>query len=142
MGNHQKLTGRTDSMALGLAIGTAVSAVITLLMTAALAKMIDTGSMEWGKIGYGIMAITVVSPFVGAKVAYGRVRRRKILVCGLSGVIYFFLLLTAAVLLFGGQFEAVGVTVLLVLAGSGMSVLVGTGEGRRSRGRNVKLRYR
>jgi len=133
---NQKPTGRTMSMPVGLAIGGAVSLGITLLGAAVLAKLVDQETLAWENVGYGVMVILLLASFFGAMSAWGRIRRQRLLVCAVSGVIYFGSLLSITALFFGGQYEAVGVTAALVLAGSIAAWLLGLRDG----GRKKKIR--
>ncbi len=130
---NQKPTGRAASMPAGLAIGAAVSLGITLVFAAVLAKLVDMEKLPWENIGYGIIALLLSASFSGAMTAYAKVKRQRIPVCLISGAIYFGMLLSITALFFGGQYEAVGVTALLVLGGSAAAGLLGlrTGESRK-----------
>ncbi len=133
----RRITGRAVSLPAGMAFGAGISIAITLTGAAGLAKMLDLGKIQWMNVGYGIMIIILLSSFLGAVCAYHRVKSKRILVCSLSGVIYLVLLLSATALFFGGQYEAVGVTSALILAGSGTAVLLGM---REKRGGNRRKR--
>lgn len=123
----------------GLSIGAAVSMGITLIAAALLAKLVDMEKLPWEKIGYGIMVTLLAASFLGAAAAYGRVKRQRLMVCLLSGVAYYGLLLALTALFFGGQYEAMGVTGALILAGSGTAGLLGLREGRGGKHRRIKL---
>lgn len=127
---NRKPSGRASSMASGLLTGLAVSAAITVLLTAMAAKMVD---MQWigeKDIGYCAMIILLVAPFWGAKTAQKRIQRQRVVVCLVSGCLYFLMLMGITLLFFGGQYEAVGVTLLLVAAGSALTFLLGNGQNR------------
>lgn len=134
-----KVTGKAMSMPGGLAVGAGVSLGVTLLMAAVLAKLVDAERMAWENIGYGIMVLLLAASFAGAMVSFGKIKRQRMLVCGLSGVIYFAMLLAITALFFGGQYSAVGVTALLVLAGSGTAALLGLRQGRGGKRKKIKL---
>lgn len=115
--NH-KPTGRAASIPMGLFIGSLFSAGLTLCSAAVLAKLVDLEKLAWNNIGYGIIVVLLVSSFSGAMIACHKIKRQRIAICAASGLIYFGLLLSVTALFFGGQYEAVGVTAALVLAGS------------------------
>ncbi len=138
----QKNTGRAVSMPAGLTEGALISLTVTLISSALMAKLIDMEKLQWENVGYGIMLLLLAASFAGAITAYGKIRRRRLFVCGISGVIYFCLLLAVTALFFGGQYEAVGVTAAMVAAGSGTAGLLGIkGEGS-GRWKNKKRRNR
>lgn len=112
---NKKITGRATSLPVGLAIGAACSLAATLILTAILAKLVEAETLPVEKVGYGIMVLLIVSSFAGAMISFGRIKRQRMLVCIVSGVIYFAMLMSMTALFFGGQYSAVGTTALLVL---------------------------
>ena len=94
------------------------------------------------KVGYGIMVLLIVSSFAGAMISFGRIKRQRMLVCIVSGVIYFAMLMSMTALFFGGQYSAVGTTALLVLAGSGAAALLGLRQGRGAKRTKIKVPHR
>lgn len=135
----QKPTGRASSMPAGLAMGGLCSLGVTLLGSAVLAKLVSGEAMAESSIGYGVMVMLVLAAFLGAMVAFGRIKRRRMLVCLVSGAIYFAVLLSMTALFFGGQFSAVGVTALLILCGSALAALLGLRDNRGGKRRKIKL---
>lgn len=128
-------TGRAMTLPGGLAVGLGVSMFVTVAATLILTKLVLGERMQMQNIGYGILILLIAASFLGAMVAQGRVKHRRLLVCILSGVVYYCVLLGSTALFFGGQYSAVGVTGLLVLAGSGAAALLeaGKGSGRKTR---------
>lgn len=128
-------TGRAMTLPGGLAMGLGVSMFVTVAATLILTKLVLGERMQMQNIGYGILILLIAASFLGAMVAQGRVKHRRLLVCILSGVVYYCVLLGSTALFFGGQYSAVGVTGLLVLAGSGAAALLeaGKGSGRKTR---------
>ncbi len=135
-----KLGGRAMSMPAGLSVGVAVSVGSTIVLSAAAAKMLVMEILSEGTIGYAVLFILFVSAFVGALTAVEKIKSRRFLVCMLSGILYMIVLLGATALLFGGEYEAVGVTGLLVLGGSAAAALLGNEqkkEGRKKKRRRL-----
>lgn len=142
MVTSRKPTGTASSIPAGLAAGCAVSLGITMLAAALLAKLVDAEKLPWENVGYGIVVLLVMASFLGSITAYGRIRRQRLMICLISGMIYFGILLSLTALFFGGQYEGVGVTAVLVMGGSGAAGLLGLREGkgrskRRIRGRSA-----
>ena len=135
---NKKITGRATSLPAGLAIGAVCSLAATLILTAILAKLVE--AVE--KVGYGIMVLLIVSSFAGAMISFGRIKRQRMLVCIVSGVIYFAMLMSMTALFFGGQYSALGTTALLVLAGSGAAALLGLRQGRGAKRTKIKVPHR
>lgn len=130
---NQKPTGRASSMPGGLAFGAVVSVAVTVIAAVALAWMMDKEILSQDQIGYGVMVLLVTASFAGAMASFGKIKRLRMMVCVASGVIYFGLLLSLTALIFGGQFNGVGVTFLLITAGSLSAALMGlrVGKGRK-----------
>ena len=133
---NQKPSGRASSMPTGLLTGLGVSLAVTILLAVVAAKLID---MEWigeKDIGYCAMVILMAAPFCGARLSQKKIKRQRLMVCAMSGGLYFLSLLGITALFFGGQYEAVGVTFLLVAGGCTLTLLVGEGNnspGKRKR---------
>lgn len=141
MQTKQKYTGRTLSVPAGIGIGLAVSVGITGASIAVLAKLVDSETMPWENVGYGIMVMLLAASFFGALIAYGKIKRQRLMVCLLTGAAFFGTLLALTALFFGGQFDGALFSFLLVLAGSGAAGLLGLRQGRggaqKRRGRRI-----
>lgn len=138
MNGTQKYTGRTMSLPGGLAVGMAVSLGITAVSIGSLAKLVDSEIMAWERVGYGIMAMLLAASFLGALTAYHKIKRQRLLICLLAGGTFFCLLLAMTALFFGGQYEGVGTTLLLITAGSGAAGLLGLRQGRGDKHRRIR----
>ncbi len=122
---NRKVTGKASSIPAGLAYGTAVSILITAAGTMLIGNMIHTERLQWEQVGYGILIQILAASFLGAWTAYRKIKRQRLLVCLLMGLVYLILLLSMTALFFGGQYQAVGVAAGLILAGSGSAGLLG-----------------
>lgn len=136
---NQKPIGRAVSMPKGLTLGGIASLGITMAGAAVIAKLLETERVGESMVGYAVMVLLLGSSFAGTWISQHRIKRRLLLVSLLSGGIYFALLLSITALFFGGQYEAVGVTGLLILGGSGTALLL---AGRSGRGVERKKRRR
>lgn len=130
---NQKVTGTAVSMPLGIGIGCGISMILTLLGAGVVAKMISEEILEETAIGYGAMAIILLSSILGSVIAVNKVKKRKLQVSLLVGGGYFLLLLVMTALFFGGQYQGMGVTALLVFAGSGTVILLESREKKSSK---------
>lgn len=135
--NH-KPTGRAVSMPAGLMFGAFISMGMTVLAVGLIAKLVGSEYIKETQIGYGIMVTLLASSFFGALAAAGKIKRQRLMVCALSGLIFFLTLLSITALFFGGQYEAVGVTAILVLGGSLLAVLAGGRSESRGKGRKIR----
>lgn len=127
-------------MASGLAIGTIVSLAITILGAALMANLMLSEKLMVESIGYGAVIVILLSSSIGAWLAIGMTKRRKMVVCAGVGGLYYLCLLAITALFFGGQYQGMGVTALLVLGGS-LAVGLLSLSGNRTRGKKGK-KYR
>lgn len=139
---NSKMTGRTMSVPAGLAFGAAVSIGLTVIAAVILAELVDTGKLLWENIGYGVMGVLLLASFTGAAASYSKIKRQRLVVCVMSGMVYFALLLSATALFFGGQYEAIGVTALLIFGGSVCAGLLGLNQGRGGKSGKPRIRHR
>lgn len=142
MVTNRKPTGRAATIPIGLLTGGVTALASTLALTAVLAKLMDGEILPEENIGYGVMILLLISAFLGSCMACKRVQRRYLLTAALTGIVYVGVLLSITALFFGGQYSAVGVTVLLVFCGSLLAAMLFSrnGKGRKSRKSKVKNR--
>ena len=132
---NRKATGRASSMPIGVLAGGACAFAGTMLTSAVLAKLVDMEIIPQDKIGYGIMVLLLLCAFLGANEACRRVKRQYLIVSAISAGFYYSMLLSVTALFFGGQYSGMGVTAVLVLCGSLLTVFLRSGnrEGRKRR---------
>ena len=133
-------TGCAVSMPVGLAIGGAVSMIITIGVCFLGARMILGGVMDQAMIGYCSLTALLAGAILGAVTAFKKIQRRKLMVCMLSGAVYFCLLLAITALLFSGQYEGIGVSLITVILGSFSAALLLGGEGKVKKHRRRQKR--
>ena len=126
-------SGKTKSVPAGLALAAAVSLCVTAVISAGIAYFIHAETITWSQAGYWILGMLLAASFLGAKSAYAAVRRQRLLVSLLSGLVYWGLLLCVTALFFGGDYEAVGETAGIILAGTGCAALVTPGKSNHFR---------
>lgn len=136
---HQKTTGRASSIPAGLAAGITVSFLITLFGVILTAKLIEEEIFKEDYVGYAVMVILITASFAGAIISRNRIKRQYLIVCGLSGILYFLMLLSITALFFGGQYEAVGVTGILIFGGSMLPLLIQNRKKTSDKRRKIRL---
>lgn len=137
---RRKNEGRAMTIPGGLAVGTAVSMTMTLVFSAVLAKLLQNGILRQDQTGYGVMVLLLTVSFLGAAIAQGKVKHRRMMVCMLEGIAYFAMLLCVTALFFGGQYSGMGVSALVVFAGAGTAALM-CGRGGKSGPKRRKIRH-
>ncbi len=118
MVSNRKVSGRAMSMPAGIGAGVIVSVVLTLVGAVVVALLLNGQQIEQNQIGYGSMVTLLVSSAVGALIACEMIKHRYLMVCLISGGGYYAALLAITAMFFGGQYQGMGVTLLVVLAGS------------------------
>ena len=139
MGTY-KLTAKALSIPVGLALGVGTAMLVTVLASGAAAWMILRGSMPETAAGYCAMVILQLSSVAGAAVAAGTIQRLRAQMCLASAGGYYLCLLAVTAAFFGGQYEGMGVTALMVLCGSVLVILLAPGGKNRAGCRRRKKR--
>ncbi len=126
---NRKVTGRALSVPAGIALGAAVSAGVTIAGVMLVAWLLGRETLPESALGYGVMGILLLSAAAGAGTAVRRIKRQRMIMSLISGMVYFLMLLATTALFFGGQYGGVGATALVILAGSGAVGLMGLAGG-------------
>lgn len=123
-----KRTGTASSIPAGILFAAFVSIIITVSVSAIIAYCINRETINWEQAGYLIMGMLLLSSFVGGKCAYGVVKRQRVMVATMAGVLYWALLLSFTALFFGGDYSAILETAGIIGAGCVTSVLIPAGK--------------
>lgn len=132
-------TGRSSGVSVGILIGVLVCVGVTLIATVILAWLITAEKMGESAVGYGAMVVLLLSAILGSWTASAKIGRLRTQVCLITGGIYYLVLLSITALFFGGQYQGMGVAAILVIAGSGVTALLGIRE-KKSRKNKIKKR--
>lgn len=116
--------------------------LITITGAIISAWLIGNEKIPEQSIGYCSMFILLAASFLGAWIAAAKIKHRRLYISILSGLIYYCILLAVTALFFGGQYQAMGVTALVVLAGCMSAALIGLKGERGGRRRAGKRKYR
>ena len=122
----------------GVAAGVGSAAMSTIMLSAVTAWLVERGSLSQEKMGYAAMIVLLLSGYMGAEMAYRKIRERKTMVCLLTGAGYFLLLLCVTAMVFGGQYRAVGVSAFLIFGGAGCAALIRKAPFKRGNRRRIK----
>lgn len=128
----QRDTGSTRTLPAGIGIGMLISLAITMILTAIVAGLINGEYLAESSIDIGVTVIQLLSSVVGAWAAYSLVKSRRLLVCLATGCGYYLLLLACTALFFGGQYQGIGISALVILAGDLVVGLLGL-KGNKNR---------
>lgn len=133
---NRKPTGTASSVPAALAYGGLMSLATTMVLTAITAKLVDSGIIIWGNVGYAVLGILLISSWLGATITAGKIKRQRLLSCMAAGGVYFGVLLLMTALFFGGKYSGVIETGLLILCGSVLAAFSGKGGGKIRKNRN------
>ena len=137
----QQVKGRAVSIPGGLAIGAAVSMVVTIIIAAIGANLVMNQILPQENIGYCSLFALLAGGITGAITASAKVKHRKLVVCLLSGLVYYVILLSMTALFFGGQYEGMGVTLITVAIATVAAAMISSREGKQKKHRGHK-KYR
>ena len=132
--------GTAMGIPVGLALALVASLVVTLAGAALTALLVSSEKIGEGAIGYAAMMILALASVLGAWVAVLLIKRLRLQVAMLFGGCYYLMLLAMTALLFGGQYQGMGTTAIIVLAGSALIAFLpakGANIGKRK-----KMAYR
>ena len=132
--------GRAMTLPGGVAYGALISFTWTLLAAGFLAWMIHKEMVAETTIGYGSMVILLSGATLGSYAGWKKVMCKRLLASMGVGLLYMVLLLGVTAFFFGGQYQGMAVTGLLILGGSLLSVMIGPGHKRSKQGRLRKIR--
>ena len=124
---------------MGMLTSLAISAGWTLVFSLLGAVLVSYEQMAQERIGLWAIVTLVTASALGGVIAAWRIKRYRMQMAGLHGVIYFVFLVLLNLLCFGGQFEGMGVTLTFVLIGSlAAGLLSNRSTGKGSSGRRRK----
>lgn len=135
MVTNRKVKGKAATLPAGVGIGTVTALGWTILASAVLAKLMDLERLPEDAVGYGALIILLTAGFLGAVTAYAKVKAKRLQVSLITAAAYYLSLLSMTALFFGGQYTGMGVTAMVILAGSGAFILLGLQSGSRKKGR-------
>lgn len=138
---NRKVTGRAMSIPGGVGTGVGIAVAVSLIGALVMAWLVNGMYLPESGFGYGAMVVLLLASLTGAWTAAALVKHQRLIVCLATGGVYLLLLLGLTAFCFGGQYQGVVPTVLLVAGGSGCAALLGNmGQGNRTPRRH-KYRY-
>ena len=117
-------SGKAHSVPAGLVLSLGVNIAITATAIAIIAVMLKQNRILWDRTGYWIMTTLFIASFSGAKTAINSIKTQKYIVALMSGILYWFFLLSLTAILFGGHYSSVLETAALIISGSLTAALI------------------
>ena len=136
----RKMEGNHMSMINGVLFGTVAAIVTTLLCAAIAAMLIVNGKITENKMKYFAFGILLLSAFIGTFVSCKSAENKLIQRCGIVALVYAFLLVSTAILIFDGSFANVGISILMILFGCLGTCLICMRQGKRKVNKRVRIR--
>lgn len=118
MRHNRKIKGTATGIPAGLAIGALISLIITMAGAAVMAYLVLNETVGESGIGYASMIVLFIGAAMGAWGAYSSIKKQRLQICLMSAGVYYLILLAITALFFGGQYQGLGVTALVVLIGT------------------------
>ncbi len=106
------------SLPLGIGLGLLICVILTLAGTAAISHLTLTEKIGEQSITIWSKVILFIAVLIGAWGAVSATKQKRLQVSLLTGGIYNLLLLSMTAMFFGGRYQGVGITLLVVLAAS------------------------
>ena len=125
-----KRKGTTIGIPAGLGIGALISLLTTLAGAALVSYLVAAEKIGEGTIGVSAMIILAVAAAVGAWCAVCVVKRLRLQVCMMTGACYYLSLLALTALFFGGRYQGMGISALIVLGGCTLVALIPSKNGQ------------
>ena len=133
MGDKKRVQFSVGGIPKAIATGTIVGVISTLIFAALGAYAMDAEIIGEGSYGYISIVTLFISSFVGAMIAIGVSKKKKLPVCLLVGGVYFLSLVSITALFYDGMYKGMGET-MLVIAASVISVaLLGLSAGNKAK---------
>ncbi len=125
MAVKRKMSGRGVSIPGGIAIGVVTSVAAMLIGALVMAYLVTGETVPIDGIGFGASCILVVATALGAWIATTLTKQKKLLVCGLTAIVFYLVLLSVTAIFFDGMFSGMGITALMTVIGAGAALLPG-----------------
>ena len=138
----QKTGFSIGSIGTGVMIGTSVSMAGTLIGTAACAALISSETIAAESIGYCAMVIVLLASMTGAAIGAGKAKKKRLYTCMLVAASFVLSLLAITALFFDGAYTGVGVTALVISAGSVASAFLAKSNRKQNSSRRSKIKRR
>lgn len=112
------------SMTSSVIIGVVIAVLFTIAAAALIALLVTNEQLPLGSLGYGVVAIWVVSALLGGSTAGKTATEKKLVACLVTCGVYLLLLLGISITLFDSIGQSVWVGILSIIIGCGGAVLV------------------
>ena len=137
-----KMRGKAGSLPSGLAMGAAVSIGITIFICGIGAMLVSAERIPQEQMGYCSVAALILGAMLGALTAWRKIQRQKMMICLLSGGVYFLLLVATSITFFDGRLQGMGVTLATIMTGSVIAVFMTNSGLKQKKGMRHRKSHR
>lgn len=123
-----------------IGMGLAISLGVTIATAGVVAFLIAGEKISENAAGYGAAVALLLGAVLGALAAAWRCGERRMVMCLISGGVYFLSLLCCTALFFDGMYQGVGTTALMVFGGSIAAGLMGMKGKRNPKLKKLRIR--
>lgn len=141
MVSKQSVRGNVGMIPRGIGLGLAASLICTFACIAIGASLLNAEIVGEKNEGYITVTTLLFSSIIGAVVSVRSIKEKRVPVCLLSGGAYLLSLLAITALFFGGVYDGVGESALVILAGALSVALLGLKESRKAGKRRRKNKW-
>lgn len=134
---NRRTKSTMSDVSTGVLLGVGVCLLLTLLGSIVLTWMIHAEALQSVAVGYGVICVLLLSSLVGTWIASVKVNRFRAQVCLITAVGYYVVLLAMTALFFGGRYQGMGVTAVVVILGCIIAILIGL---KSQKGKKMKIR--
>lgn len=122
-------------------LGSLAGILFLTISAAMLSALILNGSIPERRMKYFVLALIVISVFLGTVIGRKGAEEYRKTVCIITGITIFCFMLLVTAILFGGEYTGVGETGLLILCGCTLPLFVGPYRTKKKKtgSRMVKL---
>ena len=128
MHKNKKVTGLAFNVPAGASVGVLAGLLITLVGCAFIAYLLNAGKIGEGSVGFASVILNGLSTIVGALTATVLVKQYRIQVCITTGISYYLLLLALTAMFFGGSYQGMIITGVVVFISSITVALLPRGQ--------------
>ena len=133
----RKVKSVFETVSVGILLGVSVSLILTMLCALVLTWLIHSEIIQDDAIGYCIMAALLLTSMSGAWTASAKTKQLRAQVCLITGAVYYLALLAMTAVFFGGKYQGVGVTAVVVVLGCMITILAGL---KVQKGKRMKIK--
>ena len=134
----KRIKGRQVSLPAGIGIGIGASVFISIAGAMILAVLINGEYMDINSLTAGTALLHLIASFVGSWLASVLTKQKRLITSLITAASYLLVMLGMTALVFGGQYQGVGLALLMVLIGAGVVILLGL-KGKSGSSRKHKI---